>query len=586
MRFTRTLCLPSNTENPHQPSDFDRLKLIHIAGTKGKGSTSALISSIISQYLPSVSESIPQSPSSTSATTSIPRPLKIGLYTSPHLRFVRERIKVNNDALSETLFTKYFFETWDRLEASALSSGHPDPTSKSTKPVYFRFLTLMAFHTFMREGVDTAVIECGIGGEFDSTNIIQHPTVVGITSLGIDHVAMLGDTVEEIAWHKAGIMKSGSFSGKAYTVAQPGGAGRVLEERAREKGTELTVVGRHKQLQSREVKLGLDGDFQIGNASLAVEIAAEHLRCTGMVPRITTKCLPKEFVKGLEQVKWGGRCETRYEAIPGVEGTREIAWHLDGAHTLESIEVAAEWFADVINSTSPPLTTTPSTINHPPRILIFNQQTRNATALLSHLHALLSNLINPNNSSNEIHPTPQLIQAKGPFTHALFTTNTTHVSPKHSSPDLISMNTNKTDIEDLAVQTTLAHKWQDLEAGIQSSTASPSPSIRHSNPEPQTTNKYGFGVANGNGNAQKCTTEIFKTIEEAITRARQIARNHDCETKDAEREKVVVDGAKSNDDDNDDDDGQEEITRILVTGSVHLIGGVMEVLESEMELKR
>ncbi|OAX81349.1 hypothetical protein ACJ72_04302 [Emergomyces africanus] len=163
----------------YQPSDLNRLNLIHIAGTKGKGSTCAFISSILSQYLRSAPESFPPD-------TPRPRISKVGLYTSPHLRFVRERIQINNEPLSEQQFAKYFFEIWDRLEASAKATGM-DPADPASKPVYFRFLTLMAFHTYICEGVDAAIIECGIGGEYDTTNIIDRPIVTGITSLGIDH---------------------------------------------------------------------------------------------------------------------------------------------------------------------------------------------------------------------------------------------------------------------------------------------------------------------------------------------------------------------------------------------------------------
>src|SRR5438876_5698179 len=99
-----------------QPSDLNRLNLIHVAGTKGKGSTCAFISSILSQYLHSTSPDLTR------------RPLlsKIGLYTSPHLRAVRERIRINGIPLSEPLFAQYFFVVWDRLEASAAQEGRSD----------------------------------------------------------------------------------------------------------------------------------------------------------------------------------------------------------------------------------------------------------------------------------------------------------------------------------------------------------------------------------------------------------------------------------------------------------------------------
>ncbi|KAL8670690.1 MAG: hypothetical protein Q9224_007657, partial [Gallowayella concinna] len=264
-----------------QPADLDRLRPIHVAGTKGKGSTSAFVSSILTQYLPSPSQ---------------PNPLfnKIGLYTSPHLRFVRERIRINNEPISEELFAKYFFETWDQLDASARALG--EPTGKTAKPSYFSFLTLMAFHTYMREEVDTAIIECGIGGEYDSTNIIVNPSATGITSLGIDHVQLLGRTIEEIAWHKAGIMKP---SVPAYTVPQLPAAHAVLKARAEEKQSQISVI--HKNPLLDDIKLGLSAPFQYTNASLAIMLASAYLQTLPNPPTIDPLVeLPPEFIRGLE----------------------------------------------------------------------------------------------------------------------------------------------------------------------------------------------------------------------------------------------------------------------------------------------
>ena len=221
---------------------------------------------------------------------------------------------MNNEPLSEALFAKYFFETWDRLEDTARRKGLP--TDVTAKPVYFRFLTLMAFHTFLSEGVDTAIIECGIGGEYDSTNIIERPTVTGITSLGIDHTAMLGNTIEEIAWHKAGIMKSGAL---AFTSPQPASALEVLHRRAAEKGVALQVVDNDRDLD--KIKLGLAADFQKTNASLAVKIAHAHLASFDN-SRTPLLSLPQPFIEGLEKVRWPGRCDIRRED--------NVAWHIDG----------------------------------------------------------------------------------------------------------------------------------------------------------------------------------------------------------------------------------------------------------------
>ena len=207
-------------------------------------------------------------------------------------------------------------------------------------------LTLMALHCFMEEKVGSAVIECGIGGEYDTTNILVKPTVTGVTSLGIDHESLLGDTLESIAWHKAGIFKEDV---PAFTVPQPESAMEVLHERAKERGTGLHVVSQHAALDG--MKLGLQGEFQKINASLAIAVSAQHLQRLGYngIPSPTDHAsqLPQEFVTGLESARLGGRCDMR----PDVQ-ERDLTWYIDGGHTLESIEVAGRWFADTISQPS------------------------------------------------------------------------------------------------------------------------------------------------------------------------------------------------------------------------------------------
>ncbi|XTI84469.1 FolC bifunctional protein [Cenococcum geophilum] len=460
----------------YEPSEFDRLKPIHIAGTKGKGSTSAFISSILAQYLPTVEQSTPKLH-------------RVGLYTSPHLRFVRERIQIDNQPLSEPNFAKYFFEVWDRLEAAAEASNIA-PDASGSKPVYFRYLTLMALHAYLQESVDSTVVECGIGGEYDSTNILVHPTVAAVTNLGIDHISMLGPTLPEIAWHKAGIFKPDSV---AFTVPQPAEALTVLRERAAEKGISLHVVERHPDLENDSIKLGLSADFQKTNASLAIAVVAAHLRAIGYTsipdPTVTPHIqLPAEFKRGLEQVQWPGRCEVRRDAQSG------IAWHIDGGHTLDSIEVSGRWFAEQISASSP----NGSRQAQKPIILIFNQQTRDANALARALYTTLQSGLSTSTS---------------PFTHVFFTTNQTFSTGY--KPDLISLNTNKSDVDTLAVQRALASTWEEID---------------HS-----------------------ASVSVVRTIEEAITKAQEIAATWE---------------------------GGGDIM-VLITGSLHLVGGAIEVLESE-----
>ncbi|KAJ5000294.1 MICOS complex subunit MIC60 [Colletotrichum sp. SAR 10_66] len=182
-------------------ADLDKLNVIHVAGTKGKGSTCAFTDSILASHRALSPSSVPR---------------KVGLLISPHLIAVRERIRINGAPISEALFAKYFFEVWDRLGSSTADA---EGVALGTRPIYSRYLTLVSFHAFIEEGVDCAILETGIGGEYDATNLVGRPVATGITTLGIDHVFALGDTVGKIAWHKAGIMKTGS---RAFTVEQQG----------------------------------------------------------------------------------------------------------------------------------------------------------------------------------------------------------------------------------------------------------------------------------------------------------------------------------------------------------------------------
>lgn len=343
----------------HAPEDLDRLNVIHVAGTKGKGSVCAFVASILSRY---------QRPSSSAPGAGSPR--KIGLLTSPHLIAVRERIRIDSKPLSEDLFARYFFEVLDGLtrpEARAICPGDAEPGSK---PIYARYLTLMAFHVFLREGVDAAVVETGVGGEYDATNVVGRPLTTGITTLGIDHVFVLGDTVESIAWHKAGIMKPGCPALAAEQPAFPA-AEAVLRARAAEKGVDLRLVGWDARLARSGVRVRPDAGFQRMNASLAValvEVALERVGPEGW--RRDEEGLPVEFKEGIEQVVWRGRCEVKEE-----EGGR-VRWHIDGAHTTDSLKVAARWFTEECGA------------RRGPRVLIFNQQGRTeAIDFLDGLHS-------------------------------------------------------------------------------------------------------------------------------------------------------------------------------------------------------
>lgn len=258
---------------PPQALATSNLRILHVAGTKGKGSVCAFTTSILRQYPAAVVG-------------------KVGTYTSPHLVSVRERICVDGRPLSQERFAAYFFELWNRLSDAARAAGDEveggdgelaGADGPATKPFYFRFLTLLAVHVFVREGVRSAVVECGIGGEYDSTNVFppEIVTVSAVTQLGIDHVGMLGDTVEKIAWHKAGIFKKG-VPAYTYQSGRPADESdsvmKVLNERAEEKGTSLTVLTDKFLDEWDGVKDAyLEGAFQKGNMALSSAIARRHL---------------------------------------------------------------------------------------------------------------------------------------------------------------------------------------------------------------------------------------------------------------------------------------------------------------------
>ncbi len=191
----------------------------------------------------------------------------------------------------------------------------------------------MSYHVFLQENVDAAIYEVGVGGEYDSTNIIDRPAVTGISTLGIDHTFTLGDTIDKIAWHKAGIQKKEVPS---FSVKQISAAMEIIEKRAKERAVKsFNVVDLDPRLEG--VKIRPDAPFQKSNASLAIALTETLLERLdpSFIPDI--RALPKEFKDGLEQVVWRGRCETK------VEGS--VTWYLDGAHTADSIKVAAKWFS-------------------------------------------------------------------------------------------------------------------------------------------------------------------------------------------------------------------------------------------------
>ena len=312
-------------------ADLKRLRTIHVAGTKGKGGTCAFVDSILRE---------------SRAKTCYPA--KVGLYTSPHLKDVRERIQINSEPISEDVFARYFFKTWDKIAPE-------DTLDPNNRPGYFRFLTLMSFDIFLEEEVTVAIYETGVGGENDATNVIEMPVVTGITGLGIDHQKTLkiapqlrpsyfqlepnvdqegGTTIEEIAWHKSGIFKAGC---PAFSVPQQSNAANVLRRRAEEKGVSLTFVDSSPELLSIE----FPSSIHRNNAALAVALANSFLHKHDETPSMNYSRISEEVIRGLRQARLLGRCQLLKE------GLKE--WYLDGAHTEDSLAVAGQWYAKTIN---------------------------------------------------------------------------------------------------------------------------------------------------------------------------------------------------------------------------------------------
>ncbi|NWX06572.1 FOLC protein, partial [Caloenas nicobarica] len=267
--------------------------------------------------------------------------------SSPHLVQVRERIRINGQPISKELFSKYFWLVYNRLEKTK------DP-ARSSMPAYFRFLTIMAFHVFLQEKVDLAVVEVGIGGTYDCTNIIRAPVVCGVSSLGIDHTSILGDTMEKIAWQKGGIFKPGV---PAFTVAQPERPLEVLRDRARERECPLYLCPELDAFErdGQALELGLAGAHQRSNAALALQLARTWLQrrgCCGVgelkdvpldaelvgrpVPPAPTFRPTDAMIQGLRDTEWLGRTQVLPHGA--------VTWYLDGAHTTSSIQACVRWF--------------------------------------------------------------------------------------------------------------------------------------------------------------------------------------------------------------------------------------------------
>lgn len=290
------------------------------------------------------------------------KPRRTGLYSSPHLVLPEERIRINSKPLDRELLAKYFFEVYDLLPQLA-TAYDPRKDVINRGPRYLQLWALLGLHVFIREGVDCTIFETHHGGEYDATNVIPQPIVAAITTLGMDHIDVLGPTVKNIAWHKSGIYKSGSV---ALSTIQSTECAEVLTERALAQGEIVRFVGLDSRLPGNASQL--QPAVQKKNCSLAIAISEAFLQNTTE----TTALSSEDIERGISDFSWPGR----FHIVPNGGHT----WFLDAAHNEMSVAIAADWFIEVGSGIAEQ---TPDIM----RTLIFSHinESRDAVALLRSL---------------------------------------------------------------------------------------------------------------------------------------------------------------------------------------------------------
>lgn len=290
--------------NPH--NSFDS---IHIAGTNGKGSVSAMISSML-----------------------IEASLKTGLFTSPHLVSFTERIRINNQEITEQEVIELTRSIKSVLEQNCINST-----------TFFEFVTALCFLYFAQKHIDCAVVETGLGGRLDATNILN-PKISVITKIGIDHTEYLGNTIQEIASEKAGIIKANR---PLIISLQNEDALMILTKRARELnapiytyGIDFTGILRKSNYKGNwidfkgeinidNIYVPLAGSHQVENCSTAIRAVYEYLK-----ERYEKRIVEDIILNGLNKVRWQGRLQFISFNPPLL---------LDGAHNPQASERLTEF---------------------------------------------------------------------------------------------------------------------------------------------------------------------------------------------------------------------------------------------------
>lgn len=281
----------------HPESD---LRFVHVAGTNGKGSFCSMLSSILKES-----------------------GLRVGLYTSPYVKIFNERMQINGENIT------------DGELASLTEYIKPFADAMEDKPTEFELITALAFEFFKQHECDVVVLEAGLGGRLDSTNVIRSPLLSVITGIALEHTAILGDTVEKIAYEKAGIIKDEApvlYGGDDETAAE------VIKNVAKERGSAFLRTHRDRVKVSsatldgsvfdyytwQDVQIPLLGLYQPGNAALVLD-AVEVLRASGL------SITDVDVRRGLMAARWPARFEILHRAPLVI---------FDGAHNPQGIEQA------------------------------------------------------------------------------------------------------------------------------------------------------------------------------------------------------------------------------------------------------
>ncbi len=282
----------------------EKLNIIHVAGTNGKGSTCSFISTILVEC-----------------------GYKVGLYTSPYLETFTERIRINNENIPEEKVANIISLIKEKIDIM-IKEGYEYPTE-------FEIVTAMAFYYYFIENTDYVVLEVGLGGRYDATNVIDKSLVSVITSISLDHTGILGDTLEKIAYEKAGIIKE---NGTVFVYNQTDIVKNVIKEVCNKKNAKYIEVDFDDVIikksdinyqsfdykKYKDIKINLIGEHQIKNSILALNVVEFILDNVNL----------DIIKKGIEKTKWAGRIEKLSKSpLFIIDG----AHNEDGAKSLQKV---------------------------------------------------------------------------------------------------------------------------------------------------------------------------------------------------------------------------------------------------------